>query len=268
MVSAWGRPPGCGPAAADDAALRRRRSRSRPPDWARPGRARARPAPAHGACGGCLVGLRSWHGQGSGVSYGFGAEIPLGTAGWQNARGSRVASLGVIRASGQIRPGKSRASVPFAAFQVADQVLEILGLAEILVDAGEAHIGDLVEAGQRLHHQFADHRGGDLVLAHAFQAAHDAGDHAVHPLGLDRALAQRMRDRAFQLVALEGLAAVVLLDDDQLAQLHALEGGEAAAAGRAMAAAADGRIVLAGTAVLHLAVVMSAERAAHGRLAP
>src|SRR5579863_1485860 len=75
-----------------------------------------------------------------------------------------------------------------------------------------------------------------------------------------------MIDGPFQFVAVEGLAAPILLDHDQFAQLHAFEGGEAAAAFRAMAPAADGGIVFRGTAVLHLAVVMSAEWAAHAYL--
>src|SRR5581483_946561 len=45
--------------------------------------------------------------------------------------------------------------------------------------------------------------------------------------------------------------------------LHPLESRKAAAAFRTMPAAADGGIVLGRTAVLHLAVVMSAEWAAH-----
>src|SRR6185312_12417673 len=102
-----------------------------------------------------------------------------------------------------------------------------------------------------------------LVLAQALQPAHDAGDHAVHALRLDGAFAECMRDRALQLLALERFAPAALLHHDELAQLHALEGGEAPAAGRAMAAAANGRVVLAWPAILHLAVFMSAKGATH-----
>ena len=61
-----------------------------------------------------------------------------------------------------IRPGAHGAQ---AVAEGAEQVLEILGLAEILVDRGEAHVGDVVEALQPLHHQLADRLGGDLGLA-------------------------------------------------------------------------------------------------------
>ena len=54
------------------------------------------------------------------------------------------------------------------------------------------------------------------------------------------------------------------LHHGQLAQLHALDGGEALAAIAAEAAAADRAVVLGRAAVLHLGVVVAAERAAHG----
>ena len=126
-------------------------------------------------------------------------------------------------------------------FKFADDRLEIARLAEIAVDRGEAHIGDVVEGLQPLHHQFADPLARDVALALALELAHDAVDHALDPLGLDRALAQGDLDRAHELVAVEGRAPAVLLDDREFAQLHALEGREAAAAIGADAAAADRR---------------------------
>src|SRR3546814_20471538 len=43
----------------------------------------------------------------------------------------------------------------------AGEFLEIAGLAEILVDAGEADVGDRIEALEPFHHQFADALRGD-----------------------------------------------------------------------------------------------------------
>src|SRR5215475_4852855 len=40
--------------------------------------------------------------------------------------------------------------------QRANEVLEVLGLAEIAIDAGKPHIGDRVHCAQRVHHQLAD----------------------------------------------------------------------------------------------------------------
>src|SRR5262249_18106676 len=150
------------------------------------------------------------------------------------------------------------------ALELADQHLEVLGLAEVLVDRGEPDIGDLIQARQRLHDELADHRGRDLVLAEALEAADDPGDRAIDALALHRPLAQRLVHRTLQLSAPERPAPPVLLDHPQLAQLDALEGREPPAALRAMAPPPDRRVVLARAAVLHLGVVVSAKRAAHG----
>ena len=72
-----------------------------------------------------------------------------------------------------------------------------------------------------------------------------------------------MADCTRQLGAVERLALSVLLDDGEVAKLDAFEGREARAAGFALAAATDRGAVLAGPAVLHLAVFMGAEGAAH-----
>src|SRR5690606_35907658 len=79
----------------------------------------------------------------------------------------------------------------------------------------------------------------------------------------DIALAQRGGYRAGQLVAVEGHLAARLLDHHQLAQLHPFEGSEAAAAGIADPAAADGAGILGGPAVLDLRILVSAIGAAH-----
>jgi hypothetical protein len=69
--------------------------------------------------------------------------------------------------------------------------------------------------------------------------------------------------RAFELIAFERLAPGVLLDDNQFAQLNALERRESSAAGGTVAASADGGVVLARPAVLHLGIIVSAKRASH-----
>src|SRR3977135_4138360 len=94
-------------------------------------------------------------------------------------------------------------SIPIDAGEFAHEGFEVLRFAEVLVYGGEADIGDLVQRGERLHHQFANHAGLNLVLAQAFKTTHDAGDHAFDALGLDGALSQGVMDRALQLLALE-----------------------------------------------------------------
>jgi butyrate kinase len=86
----------------------------------------------------------------------------------------------------------------------------------------------------------------------------------VDPVAVDGALLSGQQHRLHQLVALERLALAIGLDDVEIAQLHPLERGEARATGRALPAPADGPAILGGTGVLHLGVMMTAKRAAHG----
>src|SRR5215472_4423694 len=70
-------------------------------------------------------------------------------------------------------------------------------------------------------------------------------------------------DRASQLVAIEGLALPVLLDDRQLAQLHALECREAGGAADAETSPPDRAAILGRPRILDLRVIGAAERTAH-----
>jgi hypothetical protein len=79
-----------------------------------------------------------------------------------------------------------------------------------------------------------------------FQLAHDPGDGALDAIRIDRPLAQRDLEGAQKLVAVERHLAAALLDHVEIAELDALEGGEAAAAIRADAAAANGGAVFGG----------------------
>jgi len=88
------------------------------------------------------------------------------------------------------------------------------------------------------------------------------------PFRRDVALAAGEGDGAGDLLAVERFARLVRLNHRDLAQLDPLEGGEPRAAAFALAAAADRRAVFGGTAVLHLRIVMGAERAAHSAWPP
>src|SRR3990167_5481996 len=144
---------------------------------------------------------------------------------------------------------------------LAEEGRELAGLAEVAIDRGVADIGHVIEALELLHDQFADHGRGEFGLAHALKLAGDQRDHPLDALGLDGPLAGGDGEGAGQLVALEGRAPARPLEDRQLSQLHPLEGGEAAAALRTEAAAADGRAVFRRAAVLHLAFGVAAEGA-------
>src|SRR6185312_14313270 len=139
---------------------------------------------------------------------------------------------------------------------------EVPRFGEILVDARETNVGDVVERLEAIHHRFAD-LGALHLIALGFQPTLDAGDHAVDLVRGDIALARSVADRAGELVAVERLSLTVLLDDRQVAKLDAFKGGEAGAAGLTLPASSDRRPILARAAVLYLAVFMGAERAAH-----
>src|SRR5580692_7981095 len=80
---------------------------------------------------------------------------------------------------------------------------------------------------------------------------------------IDRAFAAGDLHRAQQFIAIERHAPAVALDDDQFAQLHPLEGGEAEIAGQADAAAADDGGIFRRPRILHLGIEASATRTTH-----
>src|SRR5690348_10794862 len=149
------------------------------------------------------------------------------------------------------------------AIQAIDELAEILRLAEIAIDRGEADIGDRIERRQHFHHQLADHVALDFGLARAFELTDDGIDRALDAFAFDRPLAQRDLDGARQLVALERFALVVLLDDGQFAQLHALERRETRGAIRAEPPPSDRGSIVGRPRVLDLGVFASAERTTH-----
>jgi len=97
----------------------------------------------------------------------------------------------------------------------------------------------------------------------AFEPAHDARDHLVDALGFDRALLHRDADRALELVAVEILALAGGFYHHEIAQLHALIGGETAGTGRAEAPPPDRNMILGRAGILHLRVDITAKRTAH-----
>jgi hypothetical protein len=139
---------------------------------------------------------------------------------------------------------------------------EIARLAEVLVDAGEADVGDMIERFQPVHHRLSDLGRRHLVPAR-FQLSLDRGDQPLSSIRSDVALATGDRNRPFELAAVERLALTVLFDDGKVAQLDSLEGRKAGSASLALAPPADRRAVFRGPAILHLARFVRAERTAH-----
>src|SRR5262249_3418838 len=140
---------------------------------------------------------------------------------------------------------------------------EILRLAEIAVDRGKSHIGNVIEFAQMLHDDLANGFRGNLALALALELADDLRNHLLDPLRLDGALAQRNRHGAHQLVAVERDPPAGALDDGQFAQLHALERRETEIAGQTDTTATDHGRIFGWSGILHLRIETSATRATH-----
>src|SRR5687768_114307 len=101
-----------------------------------------------------------------------------------------ITSDGFTSRPARHRAGAARARSWRLAFadhpaQFAHEIVEVL---ELAVDRGEAHVGDLIEIAQLVHHQSADGGGVDLTVAFAEQALVDAVDRRLEVGGRYRAL--------------------------------------------------------------------------------
>lgn len=147
--------------------------------------------------------------------------------------------------------------------KIADERLEIPGLAEVAIDRSEAHIGDRIQRPESLHHQCANMLAGDFGIARTLKLTHDAADHTLDALAVHSAFTQGYIDGTFKFVALEQLLAARALGDDKFPQLHPLEGRETTSAVGANPTAANGRMVLGGAGILDLRVKTAAIGTTH-----
>src|SRR2546427_2505127 len=150
-----------------------------------------------------------------------------------------------------------------SALHLEDRLAEVVDALKILVDGGEADIGDIVHLLQLAHHHLADHAARDLALAEREDALLDPVDRLVHVLGRHRPLVQRAHEAGADLLAVVGNAGAVGLDHHGHRELDALVGGEALAAGLALAPPARAVAVLGLARVDHRGVLGLAERAFH-----
>src|SRR5512133_3703385 len=100
---------------------------------------------------------------------------------------------------------------------------EIARVAEVLVDAGEANVGDVIERTEAGHDRLADSGRRNLVPL-GFKPALDAADQPIDLVRIDIALAGRVADRTGKLVAVKRLTLAIFLDHGEIAQLDSLEG--------------------------------------------
>ena len=109
---------------------------------------------------------------------------------------------------------------------------------EVLVDAGEAQVGDLVERAQPVEDGEADLGAAHLRTLEPHRIF-DRDRDLLDLRRLDAAPLRGRRDAGDDLAPIEGFMPPVGLDDDQRYLVHPLERGEPVGAGEALATPAN-----------------------------
>src|SRR5664280_1015665 len=142
---------------------------------------------------GCEL-VRKWHGRparGSGEPRTMGKmPLPPRTAG-----------------NSQMR-GRSFLGLP----EVVDLLHELGDVAEFLVHAGEAHVGDLVDPPQVPHHRLADGAAGNFAFILGLQRVDDVVNDHGDLLEIDRTLVAGRADRMQELFPVKFLAPLIPFD--------------------------------------------------------
>src|SRR5690606_2147408 len=168
-----------------------------------------------------------------------------------------------IRCTGTFQQWQLAIAGRMVAFKLLDLVTEIGHVLEAAIDRGEAHIADVVELAQLVHHEAADLDRRHLALATHAQLVHHRTYRGLDAFLGHRPLLQRAVEPRPQLARVKRLAATIALDDDRQLQLDGLQRTEALAACLAATAAADGRAVFGNARVDHAGVGVLAEGAVH-----
>jgi len=141
--------------------------------------------------------------------------------------------------------------------------MEIGGRVEVLVDAGEPEVGDLVEATEPLQDGQAE------LLARHFAAEQpelvfDLEGQVCDLVVVDGAPGRRDGHAGLDLGSVERHPVTRALDHDERQLLTTLERGEPVTALEALAATADGRTIIGKSRVDHLVIEFGATRTTHG----
>jgi hypothetical protein len=160
-------------------------------------------------------------------------------------------------APAHLAPGRRRSGATSGNGSSRHELVDVL---EVAVDRREAHECDLVELPQPLHEELADLIGRHLPVGALVHHGLDPVHHALEALHRDGALLAGLEETGQDLLAIEALATPVLLDDEVRDLVDTLVGGEALAAGEALATPADDLALLALARVDDLVLEVGAER--------
>src|SRR5687768_592331 len=145
----------------------------------------------------------------------------------------------------------------------SELAFEVPQLLEVLVDAGEPHVGHVVELLQALEHLEADLPGRDLGPL-ARQALLDPFREAFHLLLGDRPVREGLVDPGHHLLAIPGLPGLIALHHHQTGPLDPFVGGEPPAARQALTPPSDRLLALGGARVHDLVLRVTAPWTSHG----
>ena len=138
-----------------------------------------------------------------------------------------------------------------------------LGVADVEVDGRKADPGNDIDAAKLLENEFAHAARADFALARSGHFALDCVDRGVDALRRDRALSERKRHGASQLLAAVFRAAASLLHNPGHGEQNALERREALAAALALAPATDHKSGLRRAGIHNARLIVLTERTTH-----
>lgn len=214
---------------------------------------------------GALARLKKWAWNGAGEDSGPASGLARECAAVEKARkwpgapglGWTAASIAAVicrRVKGSAQSGKRdcrRARLARAAAsgsvslgaglgEAVDFLSEFIDIAELLIDACEADVGDLVDGAEALHDTLADGAGRDDGIEFALEVEDDIGDEHFDLVWVDRAFFGSAAEAVEDFGAVEGFAAAIIFDDGEVIADNFLSGGKAVITLLAEASAADG----------------------------
>ena len=140
--------------------------------------------------------------------------------------------------------------------------LEVVKTLELVMDGGEANIGERIQTTELVQHQFADLVRRDFAGADSTQFGFDPKDHFIEGARVERLLGAGAANTGGDFVTIERGAGAVPFDD-RSRRGDLLDGRESLVALEAHTAAADSEMITAPTRIDNLGFRFLTKRAFH-----